>query len=333
LQGYTYVNPGIQGPQARCWLKSGAPNPVQSQCCVSGLRKVIVATPPPKPFDLVWDAPDPNGLPANPKWGYQVTRGPADPPLPDPEKCPFVVRFPPGLIPPTPDIPVEHPPCTRQSVWWEPGGLLCDLHVNWPTVEYEGPLSWDVHDGHSNPLADDDYNFWLAPPGPATYTTNSSRLQLEFNAHETIDHFRSPWWEAFHAAVDDGRGTVVDTDYAIVIGLLGLDCDHSCSTEIHPVYAMAIHDAIRRAPDDDVWAIFVRNGGDEGFCASGENTVSLTSISFKIPWRSPQATSVIVKPHQFRRTAGNRPDRSRGFVRIALARQVGVGMRCLMKVS
>ncbi len=37
-RSFTYVKPGIQGPQARCWLKSGIPAPLQDQCCVSGLR-------------------------------------------------------------------------------------------------------------------------------------------------------------------------------------------------------------------------------------------------------------------------------------------------------
>lgn len=35
---FTYVNPGVQGPNARCWLKHGIPAPVQSDCCISGLR-------------------------------------------------------------------------------------------------------------------------------------------------------------------------------------------------------------------------------------------------------------------------------------------------------
>jgi hypothetical protein len=157
-------------------------------------------------------------------------------------------------------------------------------------------LYWDVIDGHSSLLLSDDYNFWLAPPGPTTLTTASPQvLQLAFNSDETIDHFHTPWWEAFRGAVADGRGTVVNTDYAVVIGLLGLHCEHSCVTEIHPVYAMAIHDPIRRSPNDDVWAIFVRNWGDQGFCASGMNTVSLTSITLRLPWRRG-ATSIDLGP-------------------------------------
>jgi len=37
-KAYTYVKPGIQGPQARCWLKSDVPNSVANECCISGLK-------------------------------------------------------------------------------------------------------------------------------------------------------------------------------------------------------------------------------------------------------------------------------------------------------
>ena len=35
---FTYVNPGVQGPSARCWLKSAVPQPSPSACCVSGVK-------------------------------------------------------------------------------------------------------------------------------------------------------------------------------------------------------------------------------------------------------------------------------------------------------
>lgn len=37
-KAYTYVRPGVQGPAARCWLKSTAPNPVPDARCVSGVK-------------------------------------------------------------------------------------------------------------------------------------------------------------------------------------------------------------------------------------------------------------------------------------------------------
>lgn len=36
---YTWVRPGVQGPSARCWLKSAIPPPTQADCCVSGARQ------------------------------------------------------------------------------------------------------------------------------------------------------------------------------------------------------------------------------------------------------------------------------------------------------
>ncbi len=37
-EAYTYVKPGIQGAQARCWLKHSVPQPVSNDCCVSGVK-------------------------------------------------------------------------------------------------------------------------------------------------------------------------------------------------------------------------------------------------------------------------------------------------------
>lgn len=37
-RAWTYVRPGYQGPQARCWLKGVAPPAVRNNCCVSGLK-------------------------------------------------------------------------------------------------------------------------------------------------------------------------------------------------------------------------------------------------------------------------------------------------------
>ena len=34
--GWTYVNPGVQGPNARCWLKTSLPQAVVNSCCTSG---------------------------------------------------------------------------------------------------------------------------------------------------------------------------------------------------------------------------------------------------------------------------------------------------------
>ncbi len=43
-QAWTYVNPGVQSPSARCWLKNAMPLPVASACCTSGLK--VLVNPP-----------------------------------------------------------------------------------------------------------------------------------------------------------------------------------------------------------------------------------------------------------------------------------------------
>ncbi len=35
-RAWTYVNPGVQGPNARCWLKNSVPSQVANSCCISG---------------------------------------------------------------------------------------------------------------------------------------------------------------------------------------------------------------------------------------------------------------------------------------------------------
>lgn len=40
-QSWTYVNPGLQGPQAHCWIKATMPIQQADPCCVSGLKVQI----------------------------------------------------------------------------------------------------------------------------------------------------------------------------------------------------------------------------------------------------------------------------------------------------
>lgn len=46
---FTYVNPGVQGPNARCWLKNTVPPPSPNSCCVSGVKFAGGPPPPPPP--------------------------------------------------------------------------------------------------------------------------------------------------------------------------------------------------------------------------------------------------------------------------------------------
>jgi hypothetical protein len=35
---FTYMSPGVQGPSARCWLKSAVPPLTPNTCCISGVK-------------------------------------------------------------------------------------------------------------------------------------------------------------------------------------------------------------------------------------------------------------------------------------------------------
>jgi len=37
---WTYVAPGVQGPNARCWLKKAVPQQMASGCCISGIKRL-----------------------------------------------------------------------------------------------------------------------------------------------------------------------------------------------------------------------------------------------------------------------------------------------------
>src|SRR5262245_43872244 len=52
-RAWTYVQPGFQGPQARCYLKNPAPPPTPSNCCVSGAKTVQIPT---QSCDQLWVA-------------------------------------------------------------------------------------------------------------------------------------------------------------------------------------------------------------------------------------------------------------------------------------
>jgi PAN domain len=73
---FTYVNPGVQGPQSRCWLKSAVPPPVANNCCTSGVKGEgrFVAPVASSPFEANVDRP-----------GYDFQN--FDLPQPRPELC------------------------------------------------------------------------------------------------------------------------------------------------------------------------------------------------------------------------------------------------------
>lgn len=249
----------------------------------------------PAPFDLVWDAVDDNGFPLNPKWGAQAANSTL---LPDPKLCDSYFAQDPG-----------DSPCTHQSTSRDQGFFDCGPHVNWFGCTYTGSVTWI---GHSCEGCDQDYQLNLFPDNKGGLTKNNKdSIELEFDSAETIDRFGTPsWWSVFHVAVDWdgclGCGGIQDrgncdmishggclSKYlinegsparAIVTGLMGLDCGHSCQSELHPVWAMAMD--VTTSASEDRWAFFVRNWGNEGYCGFGQHTTSFPNNQYKLrlPW-------------------------------------------------
>lgn len=222
-------------------------------------------------FDLTGPV-DVNGWWLNPRWVTQ-TRSP--PSLPNPYDCP-------GLEP-------WGSTCTTQLPWSDSSAAKCPFtvfeyvwfpgHINWGGAVFTGVLRWQDHSGN-----DDDYTINLVPDNGGSLTAvNAWAILMEFDSDETIDHFHTSWWTTFHDAVDNDNGHMIDGMDAIAFGIIGLDCAHDCHSELHPVFALAIH--IKDDPNDDQWAIFVRNWGNEGYCSSGTETLddSISSFTFVLP--------------------------------------------------
>jgi hypothetical protein len=140
-------------------------------------------------------------------------------------------------------------------------------HVNWFPVTFEGTAGWGDHNG------DDDYSFtFFSDPGTVPPGVNGrTDLHVEFDSDETIANFTVKEWSDLKQAVDDGDKQLAGLRFdghTIVTGMFGLDGEHDLKSELHPLYAIATKLAHFDAPSDEVWLMFVRNRGDEGFCSS-----------------------------------------------------------------
>ena len=274
-----------------------------------GITIVHGPTPTPAPstaapFDLVWDSEDDNGIPLNAKWGWQITHPGA---FPDPNQCP--------------GGPFKSPCTNWGDVITQDTAEICNLeqyepghtnspplygvagHENWAAGTYVGRITWEAK---STVGTDDDYNLDLFPAGGAGLVSVRDNLEVEFDSDETIDHFNTPWWNAFHQSVDHGDDAAVNSGlfkepdgtlgrYAIVTGLIGLEMCHGGSNELHPAWAIAIR-VKDDDPNDEVWAMFIRRWGDEGFCSGDQHYLTDLpgdTYTFRLPWR-PGASSVSV---------------------------------------
>lgn len=189
-------------------------------------------------------------------------------------------------------------------------------HLNWFTTTFgtapgNPPSSGGSFSFGDHNTWDDDYDnslsidYGTVPAYPAMMNGRGSQ-HVEFDSDETIDYFSTPWWNLFHSAVDcftagpdPGASTVpcappspqamLYDAPSIVTGMFGVDCEHDgCKSEIHPVFTLAAH--VFDSPDNDTWAMFLRNTGDEGYCSSAMELADFTNYTFRLPWRTGEST-------------------------------------------
>ena len=216
--------------------------------------------------------------------------------------------------------------CTSQKPTLDeavfPNVLICAFelrskvkgHVNWAVASTVGELLW------LNFAADGDYNFMFFPDDGRGLTKNNGSskgiaepvrqfIELEFDSRETAAHFGTTWWQNFDKVVHEHRrGEAVQRELnpaapgvaarGVVYGLFGLDCEHDCHSEFHPVYAVAIE--VGSSAAENRWAIFVRNWGNEGFCSKFDHHLQLADQKFRLVLpRRGERPSVIPKLTQF----------------------------------
>jgi len=286
-------------------------------------------------LNVVSDVLDPNGLPHNPRWFFQQVGADGQMPLADPEcQCGgFPTDNPESQRRGDPQCTDQPTRVDLPTGWHKPvcgaefllDGRWAKLrgHVNWKPATVSGYLTWNSV-AESYPFGDNDYTLSLEPADD-DLTTRLSGLTLynkvkgyqmyayhiEFNGSETVEHFGHEWWRALrdHAShdtvvpggVNPEAGQIAAGTYAIVTGLLGLDAEHKGHSELHPVYALSLLASCAENPDadgyfNDEWAVFVRNWGNEGFCADWKAYHLLdlpdSVYSFRIPLPGVDPASV-----------------------------------------
>ena len=288
-------------------------------------------------LNLIWDSTDLNNIPLNPKTEWQIKHKNFPNYYPDiSELTPLIktriikIRYWGIVNVKTMKLGEERDflMATNQSIFREYGGAFipknklnkyiysdsdidvsdiigkCGPHVNWKQpVTYEGNLVGGKYDQD-----DKDLNFYLYTSegsGASKSSSHEGGLKVEFNRFETIDHLSntSPWWSSNKSKflskntldqIIDGTHT-----YAIVTGMYGYDCAHECHSELHPAWTMAA--LVKDDPNDDIYAIFARNWGNEGFCSDHIFHLDLPKkdnqyiYKFFLRWR-PGAESVVLKP-------------------------------------
>lgn len=288
-----------------------------------------VPPPPPapvKPFDVQSDSTDPNGAPRNVDWHPQRSGQ-----IPDPDACDQGQPYSNNCtndahFKDQPDFIKEAFCFIGKLATAKPQSFFG--HADWLVAQYNGSIGWFnfgsdydydlflIPSGDGLPPAPQN-----SPPNLHGLTTNNSfvydntrnpqYIEMEFDSNETNPAFEKGWWQQFQLIGDSDHVNVNamgqllhpdpehPNDYPAklacgsAVGLFGLDCDHGCRSELHPVYGLAIQ--TQDNPKENLWSVMARNWGTGGFCSKYNDQLAETSISIVLPYNSSQPpTSVEV---------------------------------------
>jgi hypothetical protein len=269
-------------------------------------------------FDPAAPQYDANQLLLNPQWGWQQNnpRDPADPlkHYPDPfdtDLCPdhdfksctstktdidkagactFLVC---GFCPPS------------QIGFCPKPGTRVRGHVNWVAATYTGTNCWNnvsfpdmdytlnfIPDGRAGLTFRNHPNQNVRGPGGVPATPKEPlAIHTEFDSRATVKGFNTPRWKELRGLVDPCETDadcdkevirkVLDGRRAVVLGLVGLDSEHTGYSELHPVYVLAVE--VEPNPDDNVWLVFARNRGTQGFCGQEDHPLPFDEVKLLIP--------------------------------------------------
>jgi len=281
--------------------------------------------PPPAPapsetFDAQFDAAhlDPNGAARNVDWHPQLSGH-----LPNPDTCNNGQPYTPAC---TQNKPFQDQPDGINEAFCFIGKATSGSpiqsffgHADWMVAQFNGSIGW------FNFGADFDYDLFLipatdnlppAPPAPVNahgLTTNNNHvaddqknsqyIEMEFDSDETNPAFTKGWWNDFKmSGINDDVNAVAQLLHpnqktlacGSAVGLFGLDCDHGCRSELHPIYGLAIQRT--EDPSDNEWSVMARNWGTGGYCSQYNDELAETSLSIVLPYSSSQPpTSVEVQ--------------------------------------
>lgn len=277
------------------------------------------APAPSKDFDAHFDSAqlDPNGAARNVDWQPQLLGR-----IPNPDTCNDGQPYSSAC---TQNKPFQDQPDGLHEAFCFIGKLTSGSpyqsffgHADWMVSQFNGAIGW------YNFGDDWDYDLFLipgsdhlppAPPAPFNehgITTNNNHItddkspqyiEMEFDSNETNSAFTKGWWNEFKTSGQDddvaAMARLLHPDNnnlacGSAVGLFGLDCDHGCRSELHPIYGLAIQR--KEKADDNEWSIMARNWGTGGYCSQYNDQLAETNISLVLPYNSSQPpTSIEVK--------------------------------------